>query len=863
MAKKKTFIVLDGNSLLHRAWHAIPPLAASDGRIVNAAYGFTNVIEKMLTEWKPDYMAVAWDLPGKTFRHEAYAEYKGTRKKKEQELYDQIDFIKDILTAYGIPSLSAEGMEGDDVVGTLAKKYGPKADTKVLLLSGDLDTLQLVDKDVEVLVFIKGLSVTKTYDTAAVQERYELHPDQLIDLKAMMGDSSDNIPGLAGVGKKTATNLLKEHGSIEGIYKAINADKVPEKFAKKFIGQEETLEHMKMLVTILQDVKLPGFKISDAKVGPPNKEDLINLFHEFGFRRLLAKYEGGVEEKSESSASDGKSKTGAKAVDASKLGADMLLLHIDSGQQDLFGGAIREVVLYDGKKHASFSNPSDKDLKQILSLLNAAKLVIGQDLKASMHLLGEVTVPVFDTMVGAYLLSSGSRNFDLATSAYEHLGLTLKDDMSAADRAQVTFRLYKQVMKGLKEEGMEKLWQEIEMPLVRVLYLMEKEGILLDQKRLAKLSIDFEAELNRLTKKIHKLAGREFNINSPSQLAVILFEDLALPTKGIKKTKTGFSTAASELEKLADAHEIVPLMGGYREFAKLKSTYVDALPKLVADDGRIHTDYNQTITATGRLSSKNPNLQNIPVRTKLGVEIRKAFVSPKGKTLLAADYSQFELRLAASMAKDTSFIKAFQDGSDIHSLTASQVLDKDIKDVSKEERSAAKAINFGILYGMGVRNLAKSTGFSKDEAKSFLETYFEKHPQIQEYIDAMKLKAHTDEYVETLFGRRRYLPDVNSSMHMLVAAAERMAVNMPVQGTQADLVKMAMLKVQDWIEGAGLDVKMLLQVHDELVFEIADKDMEKAVPEIKKIMEAIWPSDVPLVVDAEVGKNWGDLKDWE
>lgn len=859
----KTFLILDGNSLLHRAWHAIPPLTTKDGRVVNAAYGFTMVIEKMREKFQPDFMAVAWDLPGATFRHEKFEDYKGTREKKEDELYEQIDLIQEILDLYGVPSLSAEGMEADDVVGTIAKKFGKK-DDQVLILTGDLDALQLVNDNVKVVVFVKGLSEVKEYDADAVHERYGLGPEQMIDLKALMGDSSDNIPGLAGVGKKTATDLLQEYGSIEGIYDAIDAEKVPEKFAKKFRGKEDEVEDWKELVTIVRDVKLPGFKKTDAKVREPDVDALTDMFRELGFRTLLKKY-------SDEELVEPKKVTPKKAViksaKLSELAKGDLVLHVEVGQQDLFGSNVKWLGLFDGKKASIIEKPTKKQIDESLKLALGAKRLIGHDLKAAFHAL-DVDASfsdfptLFDTMVGAYLLSPGSRNFDLPTAVFDHLGRTLKENASAELVVSTIAELAGRLESGIKDEGMQKLSEDIEMPLIPVLYRMERIGIEVDPKRLDTLSTEFGETIEKLTKQIYQAAGREFNINSPSQLAEILFEDLGLPTKKIKKTKTGFSTAASELEKLWETHEIIPMISEYREVAKLKSTYVDTLPQLIEDDGRIHTTYNQTVAATGRLSSKDPNLQNIPIRTELGNEIRKAFVAPKGNVLVAMDYSQFELRLAAVFAKDQSFIKAFKDGEDIHRHTAAEVLGVPEDQVTKQQRYAAKAINFGILYGMGPRNLAKSTGFSREEAQAFLDTYFQLHPGIRKYIDDTKKKAHENEYVETLFGRKRYLPDINGGIQMLVAAAERMAVNMPIQGTQADLIKMAMIEIAAWIENRD-DIRMLLQVHDELVFEIDKKSADKVVPKLQEMMATIYQFDVPLVVNVEVGTSWGDLTGWK
>lgn len=850
---KKTFLILDGNALLHRAWHALPPtMTTKDGRVVNAAYGFTMVIEKMREELAPDYMAVAWDLPGGTFRNEIYKDYKGHRERKEDELYDQIDIIKDLLESYGIPSLSCAGVEADDVIGTIARKYGKREDMLVRIVTGDLDLLQLVDDTkVEVVFFQKGISQTKTYDEAAVMERYGLRPDQLIDLKVLMGDSSDNIPGLPGIGQKTATTLLQEHGTIHGIYEAIELGDVPEKYAKKFFGQEKEVDRMRELVTILDDVDLDGFRLPEAKVKEPDLDELVAQFRDLEFRNLIKKYVGEEFQSTKKS----KKKAGA-TVELSQLDTEQLCVYVMSGQADLFGESGQLIVASDGSNVAQV----EIDDKRLISTLEIAKTIVGHDLKAVMHVLGWLPdgTELFDTMVGAYLLDSGARRFELETVVHDHLGATV-DLTDGQDCAQKICELADVLRKGIKDEGLEKIAYEIEMPLIPVLYRMEVSGIEVDKKRLGALSVRFEKELHQLTKKIYTVAGREFNINSPAQLSEILFEDLGLPTKKIKKTKTGYSTAASELEKLWEAHEIVPLISQYRMIAKLKSTYVDALPALIKDDGRIHTSFNQTVAATGRLSSADPNVQNIPTRTPLGNEIRKAFVAPRGRVLVAMDYSQFELRLAAVFAKDKAFLQAFKDGADIHRRTAAQILDKPEKEVTKAERSAAKAINFGILYGMGQRNLARSSGLSQEEARDFLDRYFALHPGISHYIDQIKQRAHKDEYVETLFGRRRYLPDINSGISMLVSAAERMAVNMPVQGTQADLMKMAMLEVERFTRDRD-DVQLLLQVHDELVFEMDSKVVDTLTPKIQKMMEQIWKLEVPLVVNVEMGKNWGEMK---
>jgi DNA polymerase I len=865
MKPQETILLLDGNALLHRAWHAIPPLTTKDGLVVNAAYGFAMIVEKMIEAQKPEYMAVAWDVEGGTFRDEIFAAYKAQREKKEQELYDQIPIIQEILEAFGIPSIEAPGYEADDIIGTLSKRASDQG-LRALIVTGDLDSLQLVDENVEVLFFQKGISETKLYDVAAVTERYGLTPDQLIDYKALRGDPSDNIPGVAGIGEKTATLLLQKYTSIDGIY--THLDEVEEKYAKKLRGQEKTVEVALKLVTIIRDMTFP-FAFEDAKRGAPNYDKLLPLYKDLEFRTLLKKHgESVVEEKTQ-----GKTESKAKVSIVKKLdigkGSTVAIL-IAEQPADLFGATTAAVGMYDGKNTVVLPNPSREALASVAGILAKADRVITHDLKHLMHQLGSVIDrPAFDTMIASYLLASGSRAHDLPGAMHGFLNRSV--EVPATFAKEKDYERFGQIVSALPElaqkletelekTGSTKVFEEIEMPLIPVLYRMEVQGIELDTQSLETFSASLKKRIDELTKKITKLAGVEFNLNSPSQLADVLFVTMGLPTKGIKKTKTGYSTAAPELEKLWDTHEIIPLLSEYRELTKLQSTYVEALPKLVAKDGRVHTSFNQTVAATGRLSSSDPNLQNIPIKTDLGREIRKAFVAPRGKILVAADYSQIELRLAAVIAKDKPFITAFQEGADIHTRTAAEVWDVAEVNVTKEQRRAAKAINFGILYGMGPRSLSRSTGLSMDEAKHFIERYFEIHFAIREYLDQTKLKAHTDGYVETMFGRRRYLPEIQSGVPMLVASAERMAINMPVQGTAADIMKMAMLRVDGWLTQSEWPAKMLLQVHDELVLEVDKEAIEPVMAGVKEMMESVASFEVPLVVDVETGKNWGEMK---
>jgi DNA polymerase-1 len=882
MKTSKTFLVLDGNALLHRAWHAIPPLTTRDGLVVNAAYGFAMILEKMMETHKPDYMAVAWDLPGATFRHELFKEYKAQRERKEQELYDQIPIIQKILVGFGVPSVSAPGYEADDIIGTLAKQAAREG-MDAMIVTGDLDSLQLVDDKIKVLFFQKGISETKLYDESAVRERYGLSPTQLIDYKALRGDPSDNLPGIAGIGEKTATDLLKRYKSIEGIYESLG--EIEEKYAKKLRGQEDAVELSKKLVTVVDDVKT-DFRFEDAKVKDPDLATLLPMYRDLEFRTLVRKHTGAQTRINEE---DDHGKKLALSRDKKKIeiirkfedsppltppwqGGKEIGILFASQPADLFGATLAAIGVSDGEQTFVVVNPSKDALEQIHKLLMGARLVVSHDVKNLMRQFGEpMSCQFFDTMIASYLLHAGTRAHDLSATAHSILGVVIpevpqvfskdKDYEMLGEVVRALPSLARKMREALEGGGAVKVFDEIEMPLVPVLYKMEQAGIEVDEEALGVLSKTLRERIDELNKKIQSLAGVAFNVSSPSQLADVLFEKLKLPVKGIKKIKTGFSTAAAELDKLWDTHAIIPLLSEYRELTKLQSTYVEALPKLVGKDKRVHTSFNQTVTSTGRLSSSEPNLQNIPIKTELGREIRKAFVAPRGKMLLSADYSQIELRLVAVLAGDQAFIRAFQEGADIHTRTASEVWGVKEGDVTKQQRSAAKAINFGIIYGMGPRSLSRSTGLSIEEAKQFIDRYFEIHRAVRDFLDATKAKAHAEGYVETYFGRRRYLPEIQSGVPMLVASAERMAINMPVQGTAADIMKMAMLRVDGWLGKSGWDAKILLQVHDELVIEV-DKDSLGAVAKgVREMMEGVASFVVPLVVDTEAGVSWGEMED--
>ncbi|MEK9157214.1 MAG: DNA polymerase I [Patescibacteria group bacterium] len=876
MEPLKTFLVLDGNALLHRAWHAIPPLTTRDGRVVNAAYGFTNVVEKMLNIYQPAYMAVAWDLPGATFRHEAYKPYKAQREKKADELYEQIPMIQEILAAYGIPSLSAPGFEADDIIGTIAQMNADEGGIETLIVTGDRDALQLVNDTTKVVFFIKGLSEVKIYDAAAVEEKFGVTPIELIEVKALMGDSSDNLPGVAGIGEKGAVELIKKFGSVEGILASITRGEVPDKYAKKFVGNEKNALQMRMLVEIVKNVPLKDFSRLLCALRAPDEARLRALFVDFEFSSLLKKY-GGERIVTDGNGSDrlgkkqGKKGGKSESVEGKNVSTpggvmgEWLGLLVTTKQPDMFGATVAGVILSDGTRVWHAEHPDKAVLAELVQELSRAKYVVTYTAKMAMHAFAEMGVdlssvlasrPLYDAEVIAYMLNSGARDFPLENIVHDVLGRVAK---SEEELARALPDLGQALQKKLDEVGMDKLYRDIEMPLIPVLFDMEYEGICVDKKMLTDLSKAFGEKIATLTKEIYTLSGTEFNVNSPSQLANVLFDTLQLPTKGIKKTKSGYSTAAPELEKLWEMHKIIPLIEEYREVAKLKSTYSDSLPEMIAPDGRIHTRYSQTIAATGRLSSMTPNLQNIPIRSELGKKIRYAFVAKEHYVLLSADYSQIELRLAAELANDESFIRAFKDGADIHRRTAAEVWNISEDEVTKDQRASAKAINFSILYGVGPRALARSTGMNFEEAREFIARYFAVHPGIQAYIDAMKLQARSQGYVQTLFGRRRYLPDITSGVPQLVAAAERMAMNMPIQGTQADIIKMAMIALASWLEKSGLRAKLLLQVHDELVLEVHEDDVAEVQKMVVEKMSNVASYRVPLVVDVATGKSWGDI----
>ncbi len=943
MTEKRTkFIIIDGNALAHRAWHAIPPLKTKDGRIVNAAFGFTSILLRVLKDLKPEYIAVTFDLKGPTFRHEKFEDYKAQRVAQADEFYEQFPIIKDIVRAFNIPIYEEQGYEADDVIGTLCKH--PQVDKKNILsviVTGDKDTLQLIDDNTEVFTLRKGMSDTVTYDTKAVIEKFEgLTPAQMIDYKALRGDPSDNIPGIKGIGEVTAIQLLNEFGTLENLYEALEkkskqVETIKERIRGLIIDQKEQCLMSKDLATIRTNVPMK-FELEDCAIKSFNKDEVYRLFSSLEFQSLLVRLPSEsmvVEEVEERKMEQGGlfaseiSKNSeisevikkAKNQKNNKATANEIkqVYHLIDNEEK-FQGFIKKlekqkIFVFDtettglnprvaellgvsfswqaGEAYYVALNAEEAKKKEWLLTMkkifeNDKVKKCGQNMKFDAMMLKmngiEMENYYFDTMIASYLLNPGTRQHGL-----DHLAFTLfqykkiatteligtgKKQITmaevpietvsnyACEDADFTWRIYEVLEKELEKENLRKLFNEIEMPLVPVLIEMEFNGVKIDVDRIKEINQKVSRTIKSLEKKIFELAGEEFNISSPLQLKVILFDKLLIPTQGLKKTKTGISTAAPELEKLAGQHEIIDYLSQYRELTKLKSTYLDALPKLIdKKTGRVHTSFNQTVTATGRLSSSDPNLQNIPIRNEWGKEMRKVFVADHGNRLIAADYSQVELRVIACLAKDEVMMGVFKRGEDIHRATAAKIFGVEPKDVTDDMRRKAKEVNFGVLYGMGSSGLSQRTGISRVEAKEFIQKYFDTYKRVREYTEEMVEQAHKNEVVETLFGRKRSLTEINASMPMLRAAAERMAVNMPIQGTAADLMKIAMIEVYKEVKKVSPKTRMLLQVHDELVFETPLAEVEKVAKIIDDKMEKIHKLAVPIKVETEVGKNWDEM----
>ncbi|MGD9115916.1 MAG: DNA polymerase I [Dehalococcoidia bacterium] len=898
---KPRLVLFDGNALLHRAFHALPPLTLrQSGEMVGAVYGFAQMLLKVVSELQPSHYAIAFDMKGPTFRHKLFDQYKAHRPATPAELVGQLGRVRQLVEAFNIPVFEMEGYEADDLLGTLSRQASQQ-DIETVIVTGDADAMQLVSPKVKVLYPKprKSFSDTTLYDAAMVNESYGVSPEQIADLKGLVGDPSDNIPGVPGVGKKTALKLLEQFGSVEGVYEHID-EVEPEKLKNLLKEQEAIARQSKELATIVTDMPVK-LNLDDCRVSHYDRNKVTELFRELEFASLLKKLPQTEGESAAAGPPEGDYKIVNSAADLDKLikrlkaaktfAFDTETTGLDPMSADLVGISLSPAAgegYYIPVGHIGLEAitqlPLDDVIAKIKPVMEDKSLSkLAHNGKYDMTMLAQYGVAVnnlgFDSMIAAYLL--GEKSMGLKALAFEHLAVEMTPiseligtgkkqvPMSqveiartagyAAADADMTFRLTEIMEAELHKEKLWKLFDEVELPLVPVLMHMERNGVALDSGRLQKMSQRLGEQLARVEKEIYEHAGHQFNINSPQQLSQVLFQEQGLTPA--RKTKGGYSTGAAVLEELLGVHPIVELILDYRQLSKIKSTYIDALPGLVnPKTGRLHTSFNQTRTTTGRLSSSDPNLQNIPVRGELGKEVRQAFIAPAGSELLSADYSQIDLRALAHLSKDESLAQAFRHDEDIHTATAAQVFGVKPTEVNAEMRRVAKTVNFGVIYGMSEYGLEQATGLSREEAASFINAYFEKYPGVKQYLESTKEEARKTGYVQTILGRRRAIPEINAQNRQVREAAERMAINMPVQGTSADIIKVAMINLEREIEKRNLKSRMILQVHDELIFEVLEGEageMKKLVPEL---MTSAMTLSVPLKAAVKTGANWGEME---
>ncbi|MGD0017759.1 MAG: DNA polymerase I [Candidatus Limnocylindrales bacterium] len=970
-------MLLDSNGLIYRGYHALPPLTTSRGELVNAVFGFCSILLRGIADVQPEYVAACFDLPGPTFRHEQFAAYKATRAPMPDDLRSQFPKVREVVAALRIPVYEMAGYEADDVIGTITRDLDARGiDTTVV--TGDLDMLQIVTEHTRLMTTRQGVDSTVYYDPARIWERFELRPDQMIDYKALKGDPTDNIPGIPGVGEKTAAKLVGDFGSLEGLYERL-AEVKPDKLREKLGEAREQVFASRELSRIVRDLPV-RLDLEAARLADYDRAEVVRLFREFEFRSLIDRLPALTGESAVAAAQALRSVAGSvpaarvagqgavpgaggaggagswtrgRSPQRSLVGeGEGLQLSMDFGSTGLTppepgptpaaarprgagegGGASRGAagpVDLPAALRAAVGDPTlmdrfeatDEDaaeaaawlagrteigaallmddprpmrgMPQALSLaggdgrvlvaeghaavgwlgdllLKSGARVVGHETKPLVvaNIAGGATAPLpiaFDTQIAAYLLNASLRSQTIADVAHERLDVTLPPagDVPAAVRvgldALAAMAVREPLEKSLADSGLDRLFRDIEMPLIPVLAEMEAAGVAIDLEALAALDVEFSGEMARLESEIYLDVGHDFNLGSPKQLEQILFYELNLP-KG-KRTKTGYSTDASVLEELKPAHPMIGKLLDWRLYSKLRSTYIEALPVLVSDrDGRLHTTFHQAVAATGRLSSSDPNLQNIPIRSELGRRIRRAFVAGSPDvTLLAADYSQIELRILAHVSGDEHLRDAFARGADIHRETAARVLHKEPADVTHDERSMAKMVNFGLAYGMSDFGLSSRAGISRAEAKAFIDNYFATYSGISYYMLHIKELARQQGWVSTLLGRRRFIPELRMSNPSLRGAGERMAINMPIQGTAADIIKIAMIRLPERLRSAGLRARLLLQVHDELVLEVPREEVDAVVPILRSTMEEALKLDVPLTVDVKVGDDWESMK---
>ncbi|CEO08375.1 DNA polymerase I [[Clostridium] sordellii] len=878
----KTLVIIDGNSIVNRAFYALPDLTNKQGLHTNAIYGFTTMLFKIIENYKPTHISVAFDKKAPTFRHLEYKEYKAGRKKMPDELREQIEPLKNLLDAFKINRLELEGYEADDIIGTVSLK-AEKEGYKVFIVTGDKDAIQLASKTTTTLITKKGVGEVEEFDFDEVMKKYEMTPNQFIDLKGLMGDKSDNIPGVPGIGEVTGIKLIKEFGSIENIIE--NVDSIKGSSRKKIEEYKDLAIMSKRLATIIRDVPI-DITIDDLSFGDYDKANVIEVFNELGFNSLISRIGENSDVESES---DNINLSIKELVNIEKFIKDVkskksLILKAIRKNGNILEKNLMTIYLSINGEDIYYIN--EENLDKIRELLISDEIKkYGYELKDDYITLRPYGIFLnnmyFDISIAEYLIDSSSANYTYDSIAMNYFGQKIKSteellgkgvkakkieelekeeiDKHIGSIINLVERVNPKMEDKLKSMDMDGLFYHVEMPLVEVLGYMEFEGVMVDKDKLVELGEEFKLSIDKLESEIYLLAGEEFNINSPKQLGVILFEKLELPV--IKKTKTGYSTNAEVLERLRDKHEIIDKITEYRQIVKLKSTYVDGLINIINPiSHRIHSSFNQTITTTGRISSTEPNLQNIPVRLELGRNIRKVFIANKGCELVDADYSQIELRVLAHMSQDEHMIDAFNHDIDIHTKTASQVFGIDINDVTSEQRSAAKAVNFGIVYGISDFGLSQNLKIPVKEAKTYIDNYLNTYEDIKTYMDNTIEEAKKDGYVKTILNRRRYIPEINSGNVILKNLGKRLAMNAPIQGSAADIIKIAMVNVYKKLEEKNLKSKLILQVHDELIIETCEDEIEIVSKIVKDEMEHAVSMDVNLDVDLNVGKSWYETK---
>ena len=882
----KRLIIIDGNSIINRAFYALPDMTNSEGLHTNAVYGFTRMLFKIIDDYKPTHISVAFDMKAPTFRHKEFSEYKAGRKKMPNELGQQLQPLKELLDTFNIHRMEMAGFEADDLIGTVAKK-AENDDFKVYIVTGDKDAIQLASNKTTTLITKKGVGEVEEYNYDSVVERYEMTPTQFIDLKGLMGDKSDNIPGVPGIGEKTGIKLIKEFSSIENLIE--NTNQLKGSVKKKIEENKDQAVFSKKLATIITDVPIE-ISLDELSYGDYDKNAVIEEFKKFGFNTLIKQVlamDGGneesiVEEKIELNINH------LEDISAFKNEIEktnkLFIKTVSKVGNILEKNLIYVFVSADGKNIYYINDEELELIKDIISNEEIKK--IGYNLKDDYLALKPYDIQLnnmfFDIAIGEYLIDSkSSTSYECSDIAMKYLTKKIKSkeellgkgakakkfsDLELEELSiyfgeilNIVYNVYPIMEKAFKEMDMEYLFYDVEMPLVEVLGSMEYEGMAVDKNQLEEIGNKFKEIISNLEEEIFTMAGEKFNINSPKQLGVILFEKLELPV--IKKTKTGYSTNADVLEKLRDKHEIIDKITEYRQIVKLNSTYVEGLSNIINPiSGRIHSSFNQTITTKGRISSTEPNLQNIPVKTEMGREIRKVFIAKDNCKLVDADYSQVELRVLAHMSDDEHMIDAFQHNMDIHSKTASQIFGVDINDVTSLQRSEAKAINFGIVYGKTDFGLAQDLNIPVPKAKAYIESYFANYDKIKVFMDEAIKNATDKGYALTIFNRRRYIPEINSSNFMVRNQGKRFAMNAPIQGSAADIIKIAMVNVFTRLKDENLKSRLILQVHDELIVEALEEEIDKVCSIVKEEMESAVNLQVHLDVDLNVGDSWFETK---